>query len=132
MVENPNHSIVPSCCFQDPWNSGLTGRSTNQTTIPVKMKKAPLASHKSFSKGSKKAQMPCFFFFSVRAPIPMSVKGNVNSTYEDLLEVIVKSPAAASYLSLCQTHTHSLPETYIYYMVLYWCFFAFLTNLSRE
>lgn len=32
---------------------------------------------------------------------PISVKGNVKSTYKDLLSVIVMSPTTASYLSFC-------------------------------
>jgi len=39
---------------------------------------------------------------AVTTASPISVKGNVKSTYKDLLSVIVISPTAASYLSFCE------------------------------
>lgn len=74
----------------------MTGRSITHTTKPVRMKKPALVSQRFADRGSKKIHMFSFTTFGTNIPTPMSVYGIVKSTYKDLFDVIVVSPATAS------------------------------------
>lgn len=66
-------------------------------TIPVSTKKTRVTRQRSTPIGFKKIHMSLLAFTLTIVPTPISVNGVVNSTYCDLLSVIVTSPTTASY-----------------------------------
>ena len=66
------------------------------TTKPVKTNKAAVVSQRFGLSGFKKIHILLFRSVGTIIPMPMSVYGNVKSTYKDLLAVIVVSPTTAS------------------------------------